>query len=286
MNILVTLDRNYLTPLCVMLTSLLLGHPGEQPDIYVAADGFTDADWAKLRALCAHFGAGLRPVSIDPSWFEGAPTIRYYSRAMYYRLLAAQMLPDTLDRILYLDPDLLITGSLRPLYDTDMGGSLYAAAIHSMLSNFTGPVNRIRLSAYETEGYYNSGVLLMNLPLIRRDVHAQEIFAFVRENRARLVLPDQDILNGLYGERILPVDEYRWNYDARRYSQYLMASQGVMDMDWVMANTSILHFCGKRKPWKPAYSGRFAALYKHYMHLSTLYTADQTIPEASHDPAN
>ena len=44
MNILVTLDRHYLPPLRVMLTSLLLGHPGEQPDIYVAADGFTDAD--------------------------------------------------------------------------------------------------------------------------------------------------------------------------------------------------------------------------------------------------
>ena len=191
------------------------------------------------------------------------------------------MLPQTLERILYLDPDLLITGSLLPLYEMDMGDNLYAAAIHRVLESITGPMNRIRLSAYETEGYYNSGVLLMNLPLIRRDVHAQDIFGYVQANRARLVLPDQDILNGLYGERILPVDECRFNYDARRYSQYLLASQGALTMDQVMAHTAILHFCGKRKPWKKDYTGRFAALYKHYMHLSVLYAG--ALPEEYHD---
>lgn len=281
MNILVTLDRHYLPPLRVMLTSLLLNHPQTPLSIYVAADGFADGDWAQLRALCGRFGAQVIPVPIDPAWFAGAPTIRYYSRAMYYRLLAAQMLPETLERILYLDPDLLITGSLLPLYDTDMGDCLYAAAIHHVLDSITGPVNRIRLSAYETEGYYNSGVLLMNLPLIRRDVRAQDIFDYVRQNRARLVLPDQDILNGLYGERILPVDEIRFNYDARRYRQYLLASQGALTMDRVMAHTAVLHFCGKRKPWKKDYTGRFAALYQHYMHLSALYAGAP--PEESHD---
>ena len=150
-----------------------------------------------------------------------------------------------------------------------------------MLESITGPMNRIRLSAYETEGYYNSGVLLMNLPLIRRDVRAQDIFGYVEANRARLVLPDQDILNGLYGERILPMDEYRFNYDARRYNQYLLASQGELTMDWVMEHTAILHFCGKRKPWKKDYTGRFAALYKHYMHLSALYAGAPS--EESHD---
>ena len=281
MNILVTLDRHYLPPLRVMLTSLLLSHPQVPLSIYVAADGFTDGDWAQLRTLCSRFGAQVIPVPIDPAWFAGAPTIRYYSRAMYYRLLAGQMLPKTLERILYLDPDLLITGSLLPLYEMDMGDNLYAAAIHRVLESITGPMNRIRLSAYETEGYYNSGVLLMNLPLIRRDVHAQDIFGYVQANRARLVLPDQDILNGLYGERILPVDECRFNYDARRYSQYLLASQGALTMDQVMAHTAILHFCGKRKPWKKDYTGRFAALYKHYMHLSVLYAG--AMPEEYHD---
>ena len=187
---------------------------------------------------------------------------------MYYRLLAAQMLPESLDRILYLDPDMLVIGPLRALYDTDMGDYLYAASIHHGLVDLSTPVNRIRLSTQDAEGYFNSGMLLMNLPQIRKSVRPQDIFAYVEQNRALLVLPDQDVLNGLYGERILELDEKLYNYDARKYNGYLLASQGEADMDYVIANTRILHFCGKRKPWNKAYVGRFGVLYKHYMQLA------------------
>lgn len=268
MNILLTLDRNYLPPLRVMLFSLLMNNPGEDMSIYLAADGFTQEDWDGLHALCARFGAALHPVSIDACWFDGAPTLRYYSRAMYYRLLAAQMLPKSLERILYLDPDMLVIGPLRALYDTEMGDHLYAASIHRGLVDLSTPVNRIRLSTQDAEGYFNSGMLLMNLPEIRKAVHPQDIFSYVEQNRPLLVLPDQDVLNGLYGERILETDELLYNYDARRYNEYLLSSQGEADMDYVLAHTRILHFCGRRKPWNKAYVGRFGVLYKHYMQLA------------------
>ena len=111
-------------------------------------------------------------------------------------------------------------------------------------------------------------MLLMNLPKIREEVHADDIFSYVKKNRQLLLLPDQDILNGLYGERILPVDESLWNYDARKYNEYLISSSGEKDMDWVMCHTAILHYCGKSKPWHNAYRGRFSALYKHYKNLA------------------
>lgn len=272
MNILFTLDRNYLPPLRVMLFSLLANNPGEEIAVYVASDGFTPEDWDGLRALCGRYGASLHPVNIDACWFDDAPTLRYYSRAMYYRLLAAQMLPESLDRILYLDPDMLVIGPLRALYDTELSDHLYAASIHRGLVDLSTPVNRIRLSTQDAEGYFNSGMLLMNLPEIRKEVRPQDIFAYVEQYRALLVLPDQDVLNGLYGERILELDELLYNYDARRYNEYLLASQGEADMDYVLANTRILHFCGKRKPWNKAYVGRFDVLYKHYMQLAARCT--------------
>ena len=76
-----------------------------------------------------------------------------------------------------------------------------------------------------------------------------DIFAYAREYEERLILPDQDILNGLYGTRILGVDDSVWNYDARRYDRYWLGSHGEKDMDWVMDHTVFLHFCGKNKPW-------------------------------------
>lgn len=64
------------------------------------------------------------------------------------------------------------------------------------------------------------------------------------------------------------IDDVVWNYDARRFSAYNLASGGKCSMDWVMENVVILHFCGTQKPWKSSHSSRFSALYKHYMSLT------------------
>ena len=108
----------------------------------------------------------------------------------------------------------------------------------------------------------------MDLKAGRLEIQPEELFQFVREHGRELLLPDQDLLNALYGRRILPVDDAVWNYDARNYNNYLLRSGGVCDLDWVMEHTAVLHFCGKAKPWKPGYVYRFGVLYKHYMRLA------------------
>jgi lipopolysaccharide biosynthesis glycosyltransferase len=267
MNILVTLDKNYLPPLRVMLGSMFLNNKGTAFDIYVISNDLDQKDMEGLSILCQDNGSRLHSVRIENNTFDGAPTIRYYTKAMYYRLLAADLLPEELDRILYIDPDTLIINSLADIYSTDFKGNLFAAASHSGLLGVSDYVNRIRLSAYEAEGYFNSGVLLMNLTAMRSQVKAQDIFAYAKKNKKQLILPDQDILNALYGHKTLAMDDSIWNYDARYFEGYWLGSQGSKDMDWVMDNTVILHFCGKNKPWSKDYVGFFSALYKHYQRL-------------------
>ena len=84
-----------------------------------------------------------------------------------------------------------------------------------------------------------------------------------------MLLPDQDILNALYGKRILPLDDALWNYDARNYNTYRLASAGQHDLNWVLQHTAILHFCGRAKPWKPGSFYRFGVLYLHYAQVTT-----------------
>ena len=225
MNILVTLDRNYLPPLRVMLGSLLRNDPGETFEIYAIGDGLMPEDWAALEELCASRGR-IHPLEVPADLFADAPVARYWTRAMYYRLLAAELLPRSLDRVLYLDPDILVINPVRALYDTDLEGDLMAAATHTgLLAGITDPVNRLRLENYEAEAYYNSGVLVMDLSAMRREVRPGDIFDYAREHADILLLPDQDVLNGLYGGQILGVDDSLWNYDARRFDRYLLLSQ-------------------------------------------------------------
>lgn len=187
------------------------------------------------------------------------------------RLLVEWLQPQDIDRALHLDPDILGIGQVRELYEIPLDDWLYAAAMHRSLTGVSGPIGKLRFPDYEADDYFNSGMLLMNLPHIREAVRPEDIFAYGEKNHQALILPDQDVLNGMFGARILPQEEAVWNYDVRRFDTYRIASQGRMDMDWVMRNTVFLHFCGKKKPWNPSFKGRFNALYKHYRALVERY---------------
>lgn len=81
-----------------------------------------------------------------------------------------------------------------------------------------------------------------------------------------------------YGDRVLPLDDVVWNYDARNYSSYLMRSLGEADLSWVMEHTAVLHFCGKEKPWKPYYRHRFGVLYLHYREVARRLFSESEVP--------
>ena len=266
MELLVTVDKNYILPLQVMLTSLYMNNPGEDVELYLLHSRLQEKELEPLEKQCGRLGYKFFPVKIEDSWFSQAPVTKQYPREMYYRLLAPCFLPQKLHRILYLDPDILVINSLKPLWETDMKGRLFAAAAHTGKTNLANNINQVRLGT--TNKYFNSGVLLINLDQGRKEILPEEIFRYAGEHAKELLLPDQDILNAVFGSRTLELDDYLWNYDARNYSTYLLRSGGVCDMDWVMGNTGILHFCGKTKPWQAGYIHRFGILYKHYMQIN------------------
>ena len=266
MELLVTVDKNYIPPLQVMLTSLYMNNPGEDVEMYLLHSRLQGKELEPLEKQCGRLGYKFFPVKIEDSWFSQAPVTKQYPREMYYRLLAPCFLPQKLHRILYLDPDILVINSLKPLWETDMKGRLFAAAAHTGKTNLANNINQVRLGT--THKYFNSGVLLINLDQGRKEILPEEIFRYAGEHAKELLLPDQDILNAVFGSRTLELDDYLWNYDARNYSTYLLRSGGVCDMDWVMGNTGILHFCGKTKPWQAGYIHRFGILYKHYMQIN------------------
>lgn len=264
-NLLVTLDKNYLQPLRVMLKSLFSNNSGEVFKIFMLHSDIPVEECDRLDIFCRAHGSSLSAVQVPDGAFADAPVLRHYTKAMYYRLLAFQLLPQEIKKILYLDPDILVLNPVRPLYEVDINDYLYAAAMHSAYGSITKYLNQIRLQNPNLEGYFNSGVLLMNLENQRREISDKELFEYVEQYHNLLILPDQDAINALYGEKILPVDDTVYNYDVRHYVLYSLTSGGEKDLDWVINNTVFLHFCGKHKPWHKAGINKFTALYKHYM---------------------
>ena len=265
-DLLVSLDQNYLPQLRVMLTSVYLNDPGTPCRVYLLHSGIPAPVLEQLRHELARLDFTLHPIPVDDALFQDAPVMQQYPKEMYYRLLAPHLLPGRVKRVLYLDPDTLVINPLRPLWETDLKGNLFAAAAHTGKTELASGVNKLRLGT--KQDYYNSGVLLMDLEAGRKEIKPQALFDYVEQHRKELLLPDQDVLNALYSRRILPVEDAVWNYDARNYSSYLLRSGGTCDLRWVMEHTVILHFCGKEKPWKTRYVRRFGILYQHYAQLT------------------
>lgn len=275
MNLLFALDDRMTTPLLTTLYSIVRNSTATRYDIYVIQKKQLQ-ETARITAFCAALGVHYHPLIIGDTVFSKAPITDRYPDIIYYRLLAQQYLPTTLERILYLDVDTLIINDLQPLYQLDLGTNLYAAASHTAITdNVRDSFNQLRLGNYEAESYYNSGVLLYNLPLIRQQVKPTAIKDYIAAKKLTLLLPDQDILNGLYGHQIKKIADERYNFDARRSAIYFALSNGVWDLDWVITHTVVLHFCGRDKPWKKDYHNRYAGLYKHYAHRTQLLLQSQ-----------
>ncbi|EHI74990.1 UDP-galactose:(galactosyl) LPS alpha1,2-galactosyltransferase WaaW [Streptococcus criceti] len=263
LNLMFVVDDGYVDQLKVTLYSVRQQMSGSSIHIYLLQKTVLKKS-DELEQFCQKLDCTYHPITIGEDLFKDAPTTDRYPDTIYYRLLAHEFLPQDLDRILYLDADILCLNGFMDFYQQDLGDKLYAAASHNADGSIMELVNKLRLQNYEMDSsYFNTGVLLMNLDQIRRTVERQDILDYIAKNRLKLILPDQDVLNGLYADRVLAVSDEIYNFDARYSRLYQARSNGIWDIDWVMANTVFLHFAGRDKPWYANYTTRYAALYKY-----------------------
>lgn len=259
MNILVTLDSNYVAPLCTMLTSLIRSNPRTVFDVYVAYAQLTDADFEKIGKAVEGSGSRIIGIRVPNSLFEKAPVLKRITKATYYRLFASMYLPESLERVLYIDPDTLILKDISAFYHLPFGDNFYAGCTH--MNSFTNLVQTARLGMSPQSAYINAGVLLINLRALRAFFSPNDVFDFVEQHASTLFLADQDVLNALYGDRILPLDAKVYNCDERVYRR-LKKKFGAAGAEAVVRQeTCILHYDGKYKPWNADYQGGLIQFY-------------------------
>ena len=148
---------------------------------------------------------------------------------------------------------------LDDLYDLDLTDWLYAAATH-IESRVISKVNQLRLDLDEDDSLINSGVMLMNLRKLRQEQDREAIFAYIRQNKAALLLPDQDIISALHAGQIKLIDPYIYNMTERLFA-WRPHSEAWLNLQWVQQNSCIIHFCGRNKPWNKGYLGTLGSVY-------------------------
>ncbi|MDY3906685.1 MAG: glycosyltransferase family 8 protein [Lawsonibacter sp.] len=266
MDILVTVDRNYLRPLSVMLKSLAVHHRHVPVRVFILHRSLLPEDLRALEQAVGEPELELVSLPAGDSLLSDAPTTDRYPLEMYDRIFAARYLPPELDRVLYLDPDLVVNGPLDDLWSLDLGDSWFAAASH--VAKGLERLNAVRLQSEVPGPYINSGVLLMNLPLLRREQQLQPVLDYVETHRRTLFLPDQDVISALYGDKILRLNPYRYNMTERLFAAAKLSPRGELDLSWVEENSRIIHYCGRNKPWKESYLGQLDRFYQFYAQMT------------------
>lgn len=263
-NLLVTLDQNYIKPLTVMLKSYVAVHTDVITELYIAHSSLEEEHFSLIEKAIDNKNVRIHNIKITEKYFSDTPVLERLPEESFYRLLAFDFLPESIDRCLYLDPDILIRKSLLPLYNTDMDEAYIAAASH--MHGFLNWFNTARLGLIG-EKYINSGVILMNLKAIRKDFTVEHILKCLEENTQRLIMGDQDLINILFGAHTIFIDEHIYNLDERTY-KYYKKKKGFTLAD-AEEITAIVHYNGKYKPWLNGYKGELDRFYPEILDKGT-----------------
>ena len=261
MNILVCVNGKFRHFLCVMLRSLYDNNRHRSVRVFCLHSSLTDTDIAYIRSY-APSALRIDFIAVDESLFREAPTVKRYPHEVYYRLLAFELLPPEVEKILYLDVDIIVKGDLGELYDADCGDHLLLASTNT--GRLLTRLNGVRLRTGGKRVYPNTGVMLMQIAAMRAAVRREDIFAFIDAHKHVMTLYDEDVLFGLYGNRIGTIDSRKYNLSDRQINRYNRTHKHKIDTEWVERNNVILHYLGPNKPWKDNYCGMLKGYYDKY----------------------
>lgn len=253
-----------------MLMSLLENNDGSKVRVHVLVDaGVTDSQKESLQLIASQHGAFIAFYLMEDSLFADFPMGEAYqsqhinTMATYYRLYAHKALPEEVKKVIYLDGDIIVRHSLDDMWNTDMT-DIPIAAIPDSETCSVAHYNRLR---YPVEkGYFNAGVLLLNLDYWRKHDVLTDFLNVIREKRSVLRCHDQDVLNYLFRENklMLPVKYNMQN--CFLYRRELVPLPWTLDEQIAEGQKQpvIIHFVTTPKPWHSDCHHPYKAEFDYY----------------------
>ncbi len=255
-----TVDNNYAKYTGSAVASVLSNaNIDDKLTFYIISSDITEENKEKINNLkrIKDFSiVYIKPKEDEFSEFKKIKTTGYLPLTSFYRLKLASYINE--DKIIYLDPDIIVNTSLKELYNTNVE-QYFMGAIADIGSKRYHKRNQLK-----QKFYVNSGVLLINLKKWRQE-NAEEIFInCAKDNQNVFILGDQDILNKAFDGKILKLDS-RWNVQVSNYT-----SRSNYSLKF-----NILHYTGPQKPWKYGAYTPFKEYYFKYSALTDWETPDK-----------
>jgi lipopolysaccharide biosynthesis glycosyltransferase len=250
-TVVVAADSNFHMQLAVVVAGVAEHVPDAR--VFLLHDGY-DED---LQALVAPPAAPLEIEWIDArsAVLDGA-ILSHYPPATLYRLRMEELLPPQIDRVLYLDADVAVTGVLEPLWDEDLAGAALGA-VRDPLVPWAGAPRGLdwrALGMAPSTPYFNAGVVLASLDRWRETELSRRALDVLGEHH--LPYADQCALNVVLGGAWTPLDP-RWNLQAAHINDdgsLAWITEGVERLEAARTAPAVVHFntdpFGWGRPWR------------------------------------
>lgn len=273
MNILYTFNDKFVPQVAAAITSVCENNKDiEDICFYLMVLNVTSENKEKLETYIHSYNREVCFIELKDinQYFDFSFDTTGWSPIVLARLLIDRLLPDSVQRILYLDGDTIVRGSLKDLWDTDLKGCAIGASLEPTYAH-----DKKGLIGLKGMPYYNAGVLLIDLANWRNNNVGEKIISFYSSYNGRLFSNDQDAINGSQKGKIYTLspkynyynifDQYPYSF-LSRLCDYSYVDKEMFDE--ARENPVIVHYLGEERPWRIGNHHRFKSDYDQYLNMT------------------
>ena len=237
-NVLMSVNKAFLKYSEEMIFSLLY-YSSRPVNIYMMyiKNELNEDDIQSLKKFVSNYNGNLIPILFDATQISGVPTTiddgSYFGLETYSRLFGAFKVPMEVEKLLYLDADMICTGDIAELYDINFDDKLWCAALDIGIEE--EDLKRLQFS--ENDKYVNAGVLLINVKKFRQLYNESDMTNLIMKNIKFIKYCDQDFLNKEFKKTIKIID-----------SKYNLLAKCIRYKE-LNEKPLIVHYAGSVKPW-------------------------------------
>lgn len=262
LNVVLASDDNYALWMgMVIFSSLAKSRFKEKICFYVIDGGITEYKKNLIESMVAKYRSSVCWVLPDAAYFQGLP-IKRYGLATYYRLALGKLLPDHVEKVIYLDCDLLVADDLKDLWDHDLKGHILGAVENLGISSPS--------LSFDRKDYFNAGVLLIDMFQWRERKMDDKLIEVMKNAGDEYHYLDQDALNTVFKNSWSRIG-LRWNMQPSIWAKLEKSRcniTGYHQGEYMSAleRPGVIHFLAKSKPWQYTvfhpYKGTYKDLFK------------------------
>lgn len=256
-------DERGVNPLGVAIYSLLANASNTTTyKVYVLSNGISDASTNRLKNIAQGKRSRHSIIFIDVSKLATTCQLPVNDRwpvTAWTRVFIPNLLPQDERLVLYCDIDTLVCRDLEELFNTPLRGKAIGAVLEHASSKASHFNERLGMPL-DCPGYFNSGVIILDLDVFRKQNLVEKILQYAQEYRDKLTCPDQDALNGALCHNFQPI-HHRWNWHdgltrlilKRSIKSSMNRGATLEDSVESALRPGILHYQGPNKPWRYNY---------------------------------